>query len=79
MSYAPLHDWTFYEATTQPYVRAHLRAMSLHERFLIYKDLHRLLSRSSRDRCEQQRLDESRWNEKLQLRKKMLKAFVAFK
>ena len=84
MPYAPQHDWDLYEAATRPHDSMRLRGMSLEQRFLLYIDLHRFICRpqavSDETVSDQKgRLEEHRWNEKLVLRKRMLKAFGAFR
>jgi hypothetical protein len=72
MSFAPQHDWQYYDDAVRPYDCEHARSLTVDQKFDLYKDLHRLLFRQD---LASRPAEERRWLEKVLLRKRMLQAF----
>jgi hypothetical protein len=75
MSDAPRQDWAAYEAAVRPHELERLRRMTPAEKFALYADMFELVTANRIGTDEWTRLDELRWQEKLRIRNKMVKAF----
>jgi hypothetical protein len=73
---APQHDWSFYEAQTRESQATWFREQTLQERFDLYASLFNTLW-SARQNLpgDWERLERQRWQEKLELRRRMVSAF----
>jgi hypothetical protein len=72
---APQHDWSFYEAKTRDSDAAWIRGLSTKERFDLYASLFNTLWNARQNLPgDWERLDNQRWQEKLELRRKMVEA-----
>jgi hypothetical protein len=72
----PQHDWSYYEAITRESDAALTREMSTNERFDLYASLFNTIWNARRQLPgDWERIDNQRWQEKLALRTRMVKAF----
>jgi hypothetical protein len=73
---APEHDWSFYEAKTRDCDAAWVRGMSVQKRFDLYASVFNTLWTARQSLPgDWDRLDAQRWQEKLAMRRRMVKAF----
>ncbi len=72
---APRQNWTVYKALTAEHDRRLARSLSMAERFARYEELFRLVCGQPRTSDERDRLEKSRWQQKLALREKQNRAF----
>lgn len=72
---APRQDWEAYETFVAKHDRQLARSLSVEERFARYVDLYQLVCGQVRTVEQQARLDESRWTQKLALRRKQILAY----
>ena len=77
MTFAPKHDWNFYEQSVSTFDRnkAHLRTPE--ERFSIYEDYFDTLVEMKKGIGNQIAERSDRWQKKIALRDKLLKAYLA--
>lgn len=68
-------DWAAYAALTAAHDREFARSLTVGDRFARYEDLFDLVNQHQRSPDEQSRLDLSRWQQKLSLRLRQLRAF----
>jgi hypothetical protein len=73
---APQHDWSFYEAKTRGSDAAWNCGLSTQERFDLYASLFNTIW-NARQKLpgDWERLEEIRWQEKLEVRQKLVHAF----
>jgi hypothetical protein len=73
---APRQDWAFYEERAKPVEAAWLRGLTTDERFTLYADMFNAIWKARRTlNGDWERLDESRWQQKLDLRLRMVGTF----
>jgi len=73
---APQNDWSFYEAKTRDSDAAWSRDLSTTERFDLYANLFNTFWNARQSLPGNwERLDSQRWQEKLELRRKMVDIF----
>jgi hypothetical protein len=76
MSFAPQQNWDLYRSLTEKHQRDYLRNLTVDQRFHLYQDMYRIVCHG-RDKDEWRRLEQRRWERKLALRLRMIKAFAA--
>ena len=73
---APQHDWSFYEAKTRGSDAEWLRGLTTSERFELYASLFNTIWNARQNLPgDWERLENQRWQEKLELRRQMVDAF----
>lgn len=73
---APRQDWAFYEERARPANEAWLYSLTPHDRFALYADMFNMIWEARRNvDGDWERLDEWRWQQKLELRLRMVEAF----
>ena len=72
---APRQNWELYRAMTAPYDRAYTRSLTVAEKFAIYEELFQFVHSQPRTPEELERLEASRWQQKLALRELQNRAF----
>jgi hypothetical protein len=76
MVVVPQHDWDYYEDRVRESDSAWLRSLTLSERFSLYEDLFDILWTARRKMPgDWARLDQFHWEEKVDLRRRMVDAF----
>jgi hypothetical protein len=73
---APQHDWRFYEDLTRQTDAAWIRGLSASERFTIYADLFNMIWQARQTARFSDRLEERRWQQKLEIRESAVNAFA---
>jgi hypothetical protein len=73
---APQHDWSFYEAKTRTSDAECLRGLTTAERFALYASLYNTIWNARQNLPgDWERLERQRWEEKLEIRRRMVDAF----
>jgi len=76
MSFAPKQGWSYVEARSAVSEVERLRAMTPAERFAVYADMYNVLWKAKRAmKGDWERLERLRWDEKLNLRVRMVDAY----
>lgn len=77
MSFAPQQNWELYRSLTDIHQREFLRNLSANQRFRLYAEMYQMVCGERRDGDQWRRLERRRWEQKLALRLRMVKAFAA--
>jgi hypothetical protein len=73
---APQHDWHFYEVQTRASEAEWIRGLTTAERFALYASLFNTIWNARQNLPgDWERLEAQRWQEKLELRRRMIDAF----
>jgi hypothetical protein len=72
---APQQNWPLYQAMSIEADRAWLRGLSTAQRFAIYQGFFNAICNARGGGGDRQRLESSRWQEKLAIRRRMVEAF----
>ena len=75
MSFAPRHDWTYYEERTSKYDLHAFQSMGQTERFRLYADMYNTIMEMRQRMHGDSEGKDYLWEEKVSLRMKMLLAF----
>ena len=75
MDFAPQHDWQYYDSIVAKFENARDQAQTPEEKFERYASLYNLIHSAKPKRAPDHPLEIARWQEKLQLRRKMARIF----
>ena len=77
MTFAPRHDWDFYEQSVSTFDRNKAHSRTPEERYSIYEDYFDTLVEMKKGIGNQIAERSERWQKKIALRDKLLKAYLA--
>jgi hypothetical protein len=77
MSFAPQHDWNYYDNVVESHETNRVSNLSPFERFQIYEDYFETLYKSKQGLVDREAMERLRWQEKQALRDKLVAAYQA--